>query len=226
MFANLIFDLDGTLVDSLPGIESSLRAALVRCQPGRTLDPGVLRPRVGPPLAGIIAGLWPDLSPEETAALMAAYRAHYLEESCAATRAFPGTRGVLTTLRAAGRRLFILTNKPAAQTRLILGALGWWDLFAEVSCPDDPAHPFASKQAGASALSERRALDPAVTVLVGDADDDARAAAAAGFAFVGAGFGYGGAGHGISLERRLGCIDTLAELIPLLSVHDHPQRFR
>ncbi len=216
MFANLIFDLDGTLIDSLPGIENSLRAALARCQPGRTLAPGALCPRVGPPLAGIIAGLWPDLSPEEITALVAAYRAHYLAESCAATRAFPGAGETLLALCAAGKRLFLLTNKPRAQTALILGALGWRDLFAEVSCPDDPARPFARKEAGALALRARHALDPAATLLVGDAADDARAAAGAGFAFAGARYGYGGAGHGISLERRLGPLDALANLPSLL----------
>ena len=234
MFANLVFDFDGTLIDSLPGIEASLRAALARCQPSRALAPGALRPRVGPPLARIIASLWPDLAAGEITELVAAYRAHYLAESCARTPAFPGVAAALEGFRAAGKRLFLLTNKPATQTSLILDRLGWRGWFEEVACPDDAAHPFASKEAGAVALRERHALDPAATLLVGDAPDDARAAAAAGFAFVGAGYGYGGLGHGISSGEILTCVGSFADLKPLTDSqpptapdsHDHPQRLR
>ena len=234
MFANLIFDFDGTLIDSLPGIETSLRAALARCQPSRTLAPGALRPRVGPPLGRIIASLWPDLAAGEITELVAAYRAHYLAESCAATPAFPGVAATLAGFRASGKRLFLLTNKPGAQTGLILDRLGWQGWFEEVSCPDDPAHPFTSKEAGAAALRERHALDPAATLLVGDAADDAKAAAAAGFAFVGAGYGYGEVGHGISSGEILTCVGSFAGLKSLIESqppaapdsHDHPQRLR
>ncbi len=233
MFTNLIFDLDGTLIDSLPGIEGSLRAALTHLHPARSLAEGTLRPLVGPPLAKIVAALWPDLTEGEIAALVAAYRAHYLAEGCAGTPAFGGVADVLAGFRASGKQMFVLTNKPGAQTRLILGTLGWQDWFVEISCPDDPAHPFTSKEAGAVALRDRHALDPAASLLVGDAEDDARAAARAGFAFVAAGYGYGGAGHGISSGRGLASIGAFAELKglvdthpPAATFHDHPERLR
>ncbi len=83
------------------------------------------------------------------------------------------------------------------------------------------------------ALRDRHALDPAASLLVGDAEDDARAAARAGFAFVAAGYGYGGAGHGISSGKGLACIGAFADLKPLVdsqppaaAFHDHPERLR
>ena len=228
-FSGVVFDLDGTLVDSLPGIEASLRATLAAHQPGRVLPPGGLRPLVGPPLAGIIRALWPDLGPGEVAALVAAYRTHYLAENCAATPPFPGVPELLRDLHGARVRLFVLTNKPCAQTGLIFDRQGWTGYFEEVGCPDDPLHPFADKAAGAVSLRERRGLDPARTLLVGDAADDARAAEAAGFRFAGAGYGYGNVrGHGSSLEGQM-VIGTPAELRSLIlpepsrPAHDHPQ---
>jgi phosphoglycolate phosphatase len=234
MFANLIFDLDGTLIDSLPGIEASLRAAIARCQPGLALASGALRPHVGPPLAQIVSNLWPTLAAAEVADVVRAYREHYLAESCARVEAFPGVAAALETFHAAGKRLFLLTNKPATQADCILRQLGWRAWFEEVSCPDDPAHPFNDKPEGALGLRERKALAPAETVLIGDAQDDVRAAAAAGFAFVGARYGYGGVGHGISSSEGARSIGAFAELAPLLDhqppaapdSHDHPQRLR
>ena len=225
MFANLIFDLDGTLIDSLPGIEGSLRAALAVCHLTRTLPHGALRPLVGPPLAKIIASLWPDLADDEIVSLVVAYRTHYLAENCAVTPAFDGVAATLRHFRASGRRLFVLTNKPGAQTHLVLDRLGWRDWFVEISCPDDAAHPFTSKPDGALALRQRHALDPAATLLIGDAEDDARAAEQAGFAFVGAGYGYGNIGHGISSGNRLAVVGAFADLVPIVS-HDHPERLR
>jgi phosphoglycolate phosphatase len=233
-FRNIIFDLDGTLVDSLPGIEASLRAALAICQPNRSLPPGKLRPFVGPPLAGIIGALWPDLTLAEIGALVAAYRAHYLAESCAKTAAFPGVTGLLAELPEAGARLFLLTNKPRAQTEMILTRQGWTEFFAEIGCPDDARHPFGSKADGAVSLRDRHALSPTATLLVGDALNDAEAAAAADFGFVRAAYGYGeSGGHGISYGKELAAIGAFAELRPLvfspaskLTPDDHPQPLR
>ena len=233
-FQNLVFDLDGTLVDSLPGIEASLRAALARLQPERVLAPGALRPHIGPQLPVIMASLWPELAPVEIAALVAAYREHYLAVSCAQTAAFPGVTALLGEWQQAGARLFLLTNKPRAQAEMILNQHGWTALFAEIGCPDDEAHPFTSKAAGAVSLRERRGLAPASTLLVGDAADDVQAAEAAGFAFVWAAYGYGTvAGHGISFGEIPAQIGAFAELRPLVfspdphpPTDDHPQSLR
>jgi phosphoglycolate phosphatase len=233
-FRNLVFDLDGTLVDSLPGIETSLRAALARLHPERVLAEGALRPRVGPQLPAIMALLWPDLTPAEIAALVAAYREHYVAESCAHTAAFPGVTRLLEDFHRTGARLFLLTNKPRAQAEMILNRQGWTALFEEIGCPDDPDRPFASKAAGAVSLRERRGLAPPATLLLGDALDDSEAAAAAGFAFVRAAYGYGApAGHGNSSGEILAEIGAFAELRPLVflpapnpSTDDHPQPLR
>lgn len=233
-FANLIFDFDGTLVDSLPGIESSLRAAVAgRSQP-LAVTQTALREKIGPPLSAMMAALWPELDPGEIPALVTAYRAHYLPAGCRLSEPFPGVGETLERFRAAGLRLFLLTNKPTAPTRAILERLGWRDWFTEVLCPDHPDHPFTEKTRGACKLCERHGLDRTRTLLTGDSKDDRDAADAAGFAFAAAGYGYGGAaGHGTGFRgevlANLGAFVELAPLVfgplilpPLPPRHDHP----
>jgi phosphoglycolate phosphatase len=233
-FENLVFDLDGTLVDSLPGIEASLRAALAVLHPKRVLAGGALRPLIGPLLPVIMGSLWPDLPPAEIDELLQAYRAHYLAGNCAATAPFPGVSDLLAEFHQAGARLFLLTNKPRAMAELILNRQGWTAYFEEIGCPDDAGHPFASKANGAVSLRDRRALEKSSTLLVGDALDDALAAAAAGFGFVRAAYGYGNTvGHGSSSRENQASIGAFAELRALVflpashpATDDHPQPLR
>ena len=233
-FPNVVFDLDGTLVNSLPGIEGSLRVVLARRRPAVALPPEALRPLIGAPLRTILRELLPAVDDQEVAALVAAYRAHYLAESCADTEPFPQAGALLADLRAAGARLFILTNKPRAQTEVILNHQGWTPYFEEVSCPDDSRYPFAHKAEGAVSLRGRRSLDSAGTLLVGDAVEDARAARAADWAFVAAGYGYGNlGGHGSSLDKNQTVVGRVADLWPLIFAdlssslsHDHPEPLR
>lgn len=217
-FANLIFDFDGTLVDSLPGIEASLRAAVAGRRPPLTVTKAALREKIGPPLPAMMAALWPELDPGEIPALVTAYRAHYLPVGCRWSEPFPGVHETLERFRAAGLRLFLLTNKPTAPTHAILEQLGWREWFTEILCPDDPEHPFTEKARGACDLRERHGLESASTLLTGDSMDDRGAAAAAGFAFAAAGYGYGGAaGHGIGFREEvwadLGAFVELASLV-------------
>ncbi len=186
---SVIFDLDGTLVDSLPGIEFSARTAIASVLPGVPMPD--LKAVIGPPIATMFARLWPDLDPEKMALLVAAFRSHYLDKGCLDSSPFPGVMETLFLLQTAGMRMFVLTNKPAAPTKTILGALGVAEMFAAVLSPDSPESPFYSKPDGARALMRWFTLDPGQTTLVGDGADDAAAAEACGFHFIAAAYGYG-----------------------------------
>ena len=119
---NVVFDLDGTLVQSLEGIEESARVALSRVMPGEEL-PG-LRSLIGPPLGQMFATLWPTLSSERLALLMAEYRAHYDSVGCLRSRPYPRVPEVLSHLHRTGMRLFVLTNKTITPAGKILAHLG------------------------------------------------------------------------------------------------------
>jgi phosphoglycolate phosphatase len=197
----VIFDLDGTLVDSLPGIERSVRAAVESVLPGEPMPD--LKAIIGPPIATMFARVWPELEPEKMARLVAAFRSHYIEKGCLDSLPYPGVVETLSQLQAAGLRMFVLTNKPAAPTKAILGVLGLAEFFTEVLAPDSPECPFASKPDGALFLMRRFDLDADQTTLVGDGADDAAAAEACGFRFIAAAYGYGPAAAtaGIRVEK-------------------------
>ena len=101
---SVIFDLDGTLVDSLPGIESSARTAIESVLPGVPMPD--LKAIVGPPIAAMFARLWPDLEPEKMGRLVAAFRSHYVEKGCLDSLPFPGVMETLSRLQAAGLGAF------------------------------------------------------------------------------------------------------------------------
>lgn len=188
---HLICDLDGTLVDSLPGIECSTRHALAKCLPGVVAPP--MRDVVGPPIAKMFAQLWPQLPCDELDCLLAAFRQHYNEEGCLASVCYPGVRETLSELRKREVEMFVLTNKPLAPTQTILRHTGIEEFFAGVVSPDTAEPSYLTKSAAAKALRDVHALAPASTAIVGDGLDDAAAAAACGFAFFLAAYGYGSA---------------------------------
>jgi len=188
---NIIFDLDGTLVNSLPGIEESTRIAIARVLPGEAMPD--LRATIGPPVAAMFARLWPDLPAERMALLLAEFRAHYDETGCLGSEPYAGVPEVLARLSGAGIRLFVLTNKPLQPTLKIIDHLGFAKFMTDVATPDSSLPPFESKAAAARFLGKKYSLSPDATLLIGDGADDAAAARECGFAFIAAAYGYGGA---------------------------------
>ncbi len=186
---NVIFDLDGTLVDSLPGIEESARVAIARVLPEEPVPE--LRALIGPPIATMFALAWPDLDQLRLEQLVSEFRKHYDAAGCLLSKPYPQVAETLAHLHQAGRRLFVLTNKPTAPAKKILAHLGWSAFFTEIMGPDAVSPPFHRKSDGARLLSQKHGLAPGSAILVGDGVDDGEAAAAGGFPFVVASYGYG-----------------------------------
>ena len=123
---SLIFDLDGTLVDTAPDLLSATNAVL-RSEGRQEVDPATLRHMVGLGARSLITqAMAATGAPAEEARLpelvdrfVTHYRAHIADESMA----FPGVEETLTGLQAEGARLGVLTNKPQALADLLLDAL-------------------------------------------------------------------------------------------------------
>jgi phosphoglycolate phosphatase len=190
-FESVIFDLDGTLVDSLPGIEASIRYALQAAALDLPLPS--MRDLVGPPIATMLAKLWPDLAKERLQAIIAEFRHHYDAEGCLHSELYTGVAESIRTLRESGLRLFILTNKPHRPSQRILDHHGLGECFVEIVSPDSGEPPFTQKRVGAALLAQRHGLRATSTLLAGDGLDDLEAAMAHGFSFVSATYGYGSA---------------------------------
>jgi len=188
----LIFDLDGTLVNSLPGIEFSVDAALAeQALPPRSSD---LRALIGPPIRQILSAVAGPLGEAELTTLESSFRKIYDSGGWQKTVLFEGARSVLERAQAASIAIFIATNKPARATELILEGLNIRPFFAEVVCRDSTQPPFVSKAAMLRSLLAAHDFDKSSTLFVGDTGEDCEAGSAVGLPVVIVNHGYGGLG--------------------------------
>ncbi len=194
MKAHLVFDLDGTLVDSLPGIAEGLNRALHSLGlPGHSA--GAVRGMIGRGARNLCAaGIgYADAAlapPAELEAVHAAFRHEYpLSWQGANTRPYPGMDHLLARTVAAGARVAILSNKPHDVTQDIVHTL-----FPTV--PFDPLlghtgrFPRKPDPAALHFIAESWGVAPAELTLVGDSLFDARTAANAGSACALVAWGY------------------------------------
>jgi phosphoglycolate phosphatase len=184
-----VFDLDGTLVDSVPGIEHAMKAALAEVVPGTALPS--LRSLLGPPVRDVAARVVPGASEDVLDRLVAGFRRAYDAGMWSETESFAGASHVVESLAASGVRVFVATNKPFAATKAILGAHGFLEHLEDVVAPDAVSPPYADKASMLRYLARTHGLPVARTVMVGDSAEDAVAARGAGMAFVAALWGYG-----------------------------------
>lgn len=179
MTAVVIFDLDGTLVDSAAAIRD-----IANIQMGEL----GLAPLSLEEARSYIGNGAPTFLKRALAARQATddalfeKRLHRFEELYAtapgeANIPMPGVDALMRRLKAAGHRLALCTNKPAAPTEVVLAAHGWQDLLGTVvngdTLPEKKPHP-------APLLAAARLAGGGPVVYVGDSEVDAAAAAAAG----------------------------------------------
>ena len=212
-YGNVIFDLDGTLVDSLPGIEWSVDAALAAAGVApRQCD---LKPLIGPPIRHILAEVSQVTDEAVLDRLEQAFRSSYDANGWRLTAGHPGVAWLLETLTVRGASLWVVTNKPAACTRMILDALRLTPWFREIVCRDSRSPVYVSKSEMLQDLVQRRELD-ADCLMVGDTLEDAHAAAAVGMGCVLVPHGYR---RGLEATLPPGCrnIDGWNELLQILA---------
>lgn len=198
----VIFDLDGTLVDSAPGILRAFALAFDACgmTPRIALEPTV----IGPPLRDTLRMLAGVDDPAILDRLSAAFKTHYDRAGYLETAAFAGVADMLTALAARGLRLHIATNKRADPTGRILQHLGWLSRFDRVYALDTFDPPLRDKTSLLARLLKDAQLHPAETVYVGDREEDAVAARANGLPFYWAAWGFGGTPpHGTREDARV-----------------------
>ncbi|HVR41896.1 MAG TPA: HAD-IA family hydrolase [Thermoanaerobaculia bacterium] len=172
----VVFDLDGTLIDSLSALARAIHYARRRCGLGRIADE-VIRDAVGDGLEMLLSRSFaPDEVPAEARGW---FEEHYDEICCEESRALTDVESTLEALEAAGVRMAVCTNKPTAFSVKILEHLGLAPRFAAVVGPDAAG---ARKPAGAHVLATLSHLDcaPERALLVGDMPVDVAAARDAG----------------------------------------------
>ena len=184
----LLFDLDGTLTCSHPGILLCVQRALEEM--GKPLPPQEeMRRFVGPPL-GDSFRLLAGLSETECEEAVRRYRVHYEKEGALMNAPYEGIIPMLHRLRQEGLCLGVATSKPSRFTGRILDHFALTDLFDGVFCGDEDLHPLTKGQIIEKAM-EAMGTMPSQTLMVGDTLFDARGAREACVPFVGVLYGYG-----------------------------------
>jgi phosphoglycolate phosphatase len=186
---SLFLDLDGTLIDSKPGIMESYRVAAETILPGQAYDAAAVS--VGPPLPEMFRNSFPNASEEQIESLIKAFRQYYETEGMLKTPLFDTAADLLALWHKRGVNLFIVTNKPARISDIILDNLRISRFFRAVLAIDSVQPPFAGKEAMIRRLLRDHHLGARDAVYVGDTGEDAAAAAACGLRFVWAAYGYG-----------------------------------
>jgi phosphoglycolate phosphatase len=189
--ANLFFDLDGTLLDSLPGIRHSVSAAFAAC--GLEMGKTDLRAQIGPPIRTILANI--SAAPLDNAQLdrlVDAFRESYDSDGWRLTPHYENAASALETLRAQGRRLFVVSNKPRHISEKILAEEHTLDFFEEIVTRDTREPPYADKREMLRYLMQKWHFAPHFCLMIGDTIDDARAASYVGIPFCRMTHGYGG----------------------------------
>lgn len=188
----IVFDLDGTLVDTAPDLAAAMNHVLA-LHGRRAVPLDRVRHMVGRGARVLMArGFSETGAPAEDRVIEELYGEfldYYLKNIAAASRPFSGLPGVLARLEGEAVALGVCTNKPESAAHALLQALGLGGHFGAVVGGDTLP---VSKPDPATALETLRRLDadPAAAVFVGDSETDILTARAAGLPVIGVSFGY------------------------------------
>lgn len=189
-FKTAIFDLDGTLLDTLPDLWYSTNYALTRFGwPERTLNE--VRSFVGNGVKNLIKRAVPEgTGPEEEVRCLSVFKEHYAGHMSDHTSPYPGIPEALTALKASGIRLAVVSNKFDAAVRELCGkyfggiiktAIGEFPEVAKKPAPDSVFRAM-----------EQLSAEPASTIYIGDSEVDIETAKNAGLPCLGVSWGFRG----------------------------------
>lgn len=187
----LLFDLDGTLVHSAPDLRVAVNKVLAEHGRRPLSEPEVMG-MVGNGARKLMERAWDATGApagEALDTLLDRFMHHYMEAPAALTRPFEGVVETLETLRAAGYRMAVVTNKPQAPTEQAMAALDLTRHFDTIvgggATPHLKPHPAPLQEA-----LDRMGATAAGAVMVGDSQNDTEAAQALGVPSVCVTFGY------------------------------------
>jgi phosphoglycolate phosphatase len=214
-FKAVIFDLDGTLLDTLEDLAEAMNAVLMKNRlPVHALE--AYRYFVGDGMEMLVRRALPFqvADPAEFERFVAGMLAEYAGRSARTTKPFPGITDLLDAFESAGYAMAVLTNKPQDAAEQVLSALLPRHRFRYVRglVPGSPKKPDPS-----AALEIARGLGilPADFIFLGDSGVDMQTAAAAGMFAVGALWGFRSAEELLAAGARLLAAEP-AGLVPWL----------
>lgn len=188
-YSYILFDLDGTLTDSGPGIMNGFQYAIEKMG-GQVTDKQQLSKFVGPSLKDSFSRVL-GYSEQDTVEAIRLYRKYYnTMGGVYENKVYPGIEKLLQELKIAGKKLMIATSKNALATNTVLEHFDLKKYFNFIAAADDQLRPrkadvirYVLQQCDISDLSQ--------TVMIGDRENDILAANEVGLDSVGVLYGYG-----------------------------------
>jgi len=191
--SSLIFDLDGTLVDSAPSILETLRVVIEEA--GHEAKIPLKTSLIGPPLMSTLEVITGIADVHRLEPLAMAFKTRYDTEGLRVTQPFPGVPEFLSELSGLDVDLHIATNKRKKPTLAILEMFGWRGLFKSVYAQDSVSPGYSDKSSMLGFQLKEVAIAPALAMYIGDTPADGMAADRNGLCFTAVDWGYGDFSH-------------------------------
>lgn len=214
-YPTVLIDLDGTLVDSAPGIVSTIAFTLKEM--GKEVPPmkDLLR-WVGPPLPESFRSRG-HMADDEADEAVRVYRARYLDVGVYDAKLFEGVAGLLMGLKNAGAHLAIATSKPTTPATIMLEHFTLSDFFDVIACAADDETRGKKEEVVEDALAglNARGVDTTSAIMIGDRIHDVEGAAVHGLDTIMVRWGYGGPTEWAQAHR---VVDTPQQLHQALGI--------
>ena len=184
----VLFDLDGTVIDSYPGIQKAFDNAYRKIY--SVANTTVIRPFIGPPIPIILGKVNGETDADKIEEFVRLFKEFYDSEDFKLSVLYEGMKELLDDLRDRGTRLFIATNKRQKPTELITRHLDIERYFCALYCIDSK-NGYSSKAEMVKDILETEGLSNEKCVLIGDSYQDQAAAEPNNITFIYAAYGYG-----------------------------------
>ncbi len=188
-YKNILFDLDGTLIDSAPGIEASFYIAYLKVYNKEC--PQISTTFIGPPIDQVLKAVNGETNIEISNRFVDAFIQHYDNEGYKKSKLYDDVESVLEVLLKKELNIFIATNKRLKPTKLILEYLSLDKYFNDIYCPDILEEKFKNKTDLIAYILKTNLLQLSDTIMIGDTLHDGIAADENKLDFVFVEYGYG-----------------------------------
>ena len=188
-YKNILFDLDGTLIDSAPGIEASFYIAYLKVYNKEC--PQIITTFIGPPIDQVLKAVNGETNLEITNRFVDAFKQHYDNEGYKKSMLYDDIESVLEVLLKNKLNIFIATNKRVKPTKLILEYLSLGKYFNDIYCPDILEEKFKNKTDLIAYILKTNLLQLSDTIMIGDTMHDGIAADENKLDFALVEYGYG-----------------------------------
>jgi phosphoglycolate phosphatase len=210
----VLWDLDGTIMDSQEGILATMRHTLIElgCE---VPSPKDLFGWIGPPFPSSLRR-WTTLDDQGVARAIEVYRDFYSSQGTLLSEPFPGVLEIIRSLHEHGVVQGLATSKPRTQALQMLERVGILDVFAALGCALDDETRGTKHEVMSDAIAELEGIGIPSNhlVMVGDRIHDFEAAAELGVASIGVTWGYGNEDEWQHANHLVHTPDELSSLLP------------